>query len=536
MSSDAVSSASRQPAPDEEVVTELPQVVPIQSIYRPDGTLGVIESYRHSPFSYARFYFLTNLAEDSARGEHAHKTLRQVFVCLRGAVTIDIRTPSETRSFRLDAPDRALILPPGYWRHLHGFAEGTLVGVLASANYDETDYLRNWNDYTAWHAARRRKTVPYLDLARYAPLVGHRMADAMREVVVSGQLIGGPQVQDFERAFAAYCGTEEAIGVGNGLQALTLALRAYGIGPGDEVILPANTFIATAFAVLEAGAVPVLVDVEEATGLISVAATRTAITEKTAAIIPVHLYGHPADMDALVELVRNRQIMLLEDACQAHGARYKGRRCGALGDAAAFSFYPTKNLGALGDAGAVTTGDRRLAERIRLAGNYGSQQKYEHVTFGTNSRLDPLQAAALKVKLPHLDGWNARRADHATRYLAGLAGLYGLALPHVHAWAEPVWHVFPVRVAGGRRDALIAHLTAQGIGTNIHYPKPIHLQDCFRKRGWKHGNFPVSERLAQQLVSLPLDPTHTADEIDRVIVAVREFFPAQAPVSAEIVL
>lgn len=517
---------------------EVPDVVPIQMIPGKTGTLGIVESRTHGRFSYERFYFLTGLSTGSERGAHAHKHLRQILICLRGAVTVELKTPRSTQTFRLASFDEALVLPPGYWRNLTDFSPDALIGVLASAAYDEDDYIRDWAAFADWDRRRHTTAVPYLDLARYAPMVGHAVASAMREAAMSGQLIGGREVAGFEQAFANYCTAAHAVGVGNGLQALTLALRAAGVGPGDEVILPANTFIATALAVVEAGATPVLVDVEAETGLISVDAVQRALTERTAAIIPVHLYGHPADMDRLAALTSCRPIFMLEDAAQAHGALYKGRRCGALGHAAAFSFYPTKNLGAMGDAGAVTTNDPALAARIRLAGNYGSDVKYEHAVIGTNSRLDPVQAAALRVKLPCLDRWNATRAAYAQTYLRALSGLPGLMLPVVHEWASPVWHVFAVRITGGRRPQFLEHMRQCGIGTNIHYPRPIHLQECFKHLGLRRGSFPVSEMLADQLVSLPLDPTHRPAEIRRVIDAVQAFFakapaPAPAPAPAE---
>jgi dTDP-4-amino-4,6-dideoxygalactose transaminase len=344
------------------------------------------------------------------------------------------------------------------------------------------------------------------------------MVDAVGAVVASGRLIGGPELRRFEASFATYCNTGFAVGTGNGLQALTLTLRAAGIGSGDEVILPANSFIATALAVIEAGASPILVDVELETGLISPAAVAEAVTGRTRAIIAVHLYGHPAD------------IFLLEDSCQAHGARYKGRRCGSLGDAAAFSFYPTKNLGGLGDGGAVTTADTGLADRVRLLGNYGAEAKHHHIELGTNSRLDPVQATALSVKLPYLDSWNAIRAAHAAIYLELLRDIDGLDLPVVHPWAEPVWHVFAVRVRAASRAAFVRALAEQGIETSLHYPTPIHLQQCFERFGWGPGCFPVAERLANELVSLPLDPTHTPEEIAHVAEAVRHYFiPRKVP-------
>ena len=301
-----------------------------------------------------------------------------------------------------------------------------------------------------------------------------------------------------------------------------LALRAWGVGPGDEVIVPAHTFAASALAVDEVGAEVVLVDVEPDTGLMDMSKLEPLISERTRVIMPVHLYGHPADMDGLIDAIDGRDIRVLEDACQAHGARHRGRRCGGLGDAAAFSFYPTKNLGALGDGGALTTPFPDTADEVRMIANYGSVEKYVHEVMGRNSRLDPVQAAVLAAKLEHLDAWNARRSELAMRYFAGLKDVRGIELPAVRSWAEPVWHVFAVRVPG-QRDELKAFLADQGVGSNIHYPTPVHLQPCYAGR-WRAGQFPVAEALGASLLSLPLDQTHTDREVDFVIDRVRAFF------------
>ena len=364
--------------------------------------------------------------------------------------------------------------------------------------------------------------MPYLDLGRTWKTIGPQIELAMRRVMASGQLIGGPEVANFEARFAGYCETDHMVGMGNGLDALVIALRAWGVGPGDEVIVPAHTFVATALAVEETGATTVLVDVEPDTGLMDMGKLAPLISARTRAIIPVHLYGHPADMDGLRAVIGGRDIKILEDACQAHGARYRGVRCGGLGDAAAFSFYPTKNLGALGDGGALATADAAMAEAARMIANYGSREKYRHEVLGRNSRLDPLQAAVLDLKLEHLEAWNARRSELALRYFAGLGDLGDVDLPAVRPWASPVWHVFPIRV-GAERDDLQAFLQARGVGTNIHYPTPVHLQPAYQGR-WTEGAFPVAESLARSLLSLPLDPTHTDREIDFVVAAVRAFF------------
>jgi len=497
-------------------------LVPIQIIDGPLGTLGVAEMSRHIGFVVRRLYFLTDLDTDGKRGMHAHKRLKQCLLCLRGHVTVDLEKNGVKTTHRLENFHQALQVPSGCWRELYDFSSDALVAVLASEEYDEADYIRDYDAFKAYDSRSQR--VPYIDLQRYSEEVGSDIHAAMARVVDSGIYIGGPEVGAFEQAFASYCGVGHAVGAANGLQALSLALQAAGIGPGDEVIIPANTFIATALAATALGAVPVPVDVDRETALIDYQAVEAAVTPRTKAIIPVHLYGHPVDMDPLRRLAEARGIFLLEDAAQAHGATYKGRLVGGLGHAAAFSFYPTKNLGALGDAGGVTTSDPNLAERIRLLGNYGSTVKYHHEALGTNSRLDPIQAAVLGVKLPRLDGWNQRRRALAALYLDRLSGLAGMTCPKVMKWAEPVWHVFSIQVHDGRRDALRAFLADRGVDTNIHYPIPVHLQTCLRELGYDRGAFPVAEALSDESLSLPLDATHSRAEIERVCDLIQDFF------------
>jgi len=501
----------------------LVQLVELQTIPMPNGILGVAEVSKHIGFPVHRAYYIRDVPTGESRGAHGHKALRQCFLCLRGSVSLAISKNGRTETVRLTRPSQAAVVSAGCWRDLSDFSEDSVVIVLASDEYDEADYIRKYDDFVRWDAGDDPVTsVAYLDLSRTAQALGAEMELAMRRVVRSGCLIGGPEVAAFEARFAAYCGAERMVGLGNGLDALVIALKAWGIGPGDEVIVPAHTFVATSLAVDEVGATQVLVDVEPDTGLMDVGKLGALITERTRAIVPVHLYGHPVDMDGLRTAIGGRDIRVLEDACQAHGARYRGRRCGGLGDAAAFSFYPTKNLGALGDGGALVTADAATAEAARMIANYGSREKYRHEVAGRNSRLDPLQAAVLSAKLDHLDAWNARRSQLALRYFLRLADVRGLELPAVRAWAEPVWHVFPIR-APGVRDELQAFLAEGGVGTNIHYPTPVHLQPCYAGR-WREGDFPVAEALGKSLLSLPLDPTHTDREIDFVIARVRAFF------------
>jgi dTDP-4-amino-4,6-dideoxygalactose transaminase len=341
---------------------------------------------------------------------------------------------------------------------------------------------------------------------------------AIGRVLDSGHYILGPEVEAFEVEWAAYCEAKHAIGLANGLDALHLALLAVNVGPGDEVIVPSNTFIATWLAVSQCGATPVPVEPLEATFNIDPARIEAAITPRTKVIVPVHLYGQPADLDPILAIARRHGLRVLEDAAQAHGARYKGRRIGAHGDAVAWSFYPGKNLGALGDGGAVTTSDPAIADRIRMLRNYGSKAKYVHEMRGHNSRLDPMQAAVLRVKLGVLDLWNARRDAAAQRYLAGLEGS-GLSLPHVPEWAEPVWHLFVVRHP--QRDTQIKRLTDASIGALIHYPVPPHLQGAYTHMKLSVGSLPLSERLAEEVVSLPIGPQLTLEAVDRVCAILR---------------
>jgi dTDP-4-amino-4,6-dideoxygalactose transaminase len=359
--------------------------------------------------------------------------------------------------------------------------------------------------------------VPFVDLgAQYATLRDEARA-AIDGVLERGDFILGRAVETFERSFAAYCDVEHAVGLDSGLSALELALRALDIGPGDEVITAANSFIASALPISTVGATPVLVDVDERSYNLDVALVETAITPRTRAIMPVHLYGQPADMDALLALAARHGLAVVEDACQAHGARYHGRRVGGLGHVAAFSFYPAKNLGAYGDGGALVTNDPAIAERARTFRNYGSSRKYHHEVRGSNRRLDTLHAAVLNVKLPRLDGWNEGRRRAAARYDALLADA-NVVVPARTDGIDHVYHLYVVRTAD--REGLQAHLTREGISTGIHYPVPIHLQPAYRDLPHRAGDFPVSERLAGEILSLPMYAELSEAQVERVADAI----------------
>ncbi len=365
--------------------------------------------------------------------------------------------------------------------------------------------------------------VPFFSLSESIEEIRPALDAAYARVLAGGNFIRGKEVAAFEDAFAKACGTAHAASTGNGQDALILILRALGIGPGDEVITPCHTFIATWLAISAVGALPVPVDVDPNSWTITASAIDDAISPATRGVIAVHIFGHPADMDPIMDLCRPRGISVIEDAAQAHGAKYKGRPVGSLGDAAGFSFYPVKNLGAFGDGGAVTTDDGEVAARVSMLGNYGSAEKDVFAERGTNSRLDELQAAFLRVKLDHLAAWNAARGRIAARYLEELASL-PLGLPAVQHWAEPVWHLFVTRHP--RRDDLAAFLGERGIGTQVHYPIPPHLQDAYGDMSVDRGRLVNSEAIAREGLSLPVWPHMTEAMVDQVIAAIGDFFAA----------
>jgi dTDP-4-amino-4,6-dideoxygalactose transaminase len=358
--------------------------------------------------------------------------------------------------------------------------------------------------------------VPFVDLKAHHDAHRAALESAVLEVGRRGDFIQGAALEAFESEFASFIGTRHAIGVGTGLAAIELALRAHGIGRGDEVITAANTFIATVLAILAVDATPKLVDMDPATYAIDPSAIAAAVTPRTKAIVPVHLYGQPVDMDAVLASARRHNLAVIEDAAQAHGARYKGRRAGALGDSAAFSFYPSKNLGAWGDGGMIVTNDDRVAAKLRLLRNYGQRVKYYHTAAGTNSRLDTLQAAVLGVKLPHLDAWNAARRRHADAYRVRLGA--HVTTPAARPDAEHIFHLYVIET--DRRAALQQTLSAADVQTGIHYPVPIHLQEACASLGYRAGDFPATEAAADRILSLPMYPELTDAQIDYVSDAV----------------
>jgi dTDP-4-amino-4,6-dideoxygalactose transaminase len=364
--------------------------------------------------------------------------------------------------------------------------------------------------------------IPILDLKPANDELRQELDEAYHRVLASGHFLFGQELEAFEREYAASVGTIHCIGVANGLEALQLVLMAWGVGPGDEVIVPSHGYIATWLAASHAGATVVPCEPDPQTYNLDPSRLSELITTRTKVILPIHLYGQCADMDAINAVARPRGIKVLEDGAQSHGATQRGRQSGNLGDAAGISFYPSKNLGALADAGAVLTNDPALADKVRHLRNYGSKVRYHNEYLGLNSRLSELQAAFLRVKLARLPEWNSRRSALARRYAEKLNGVSDLTLPSVPTWADPVWHLYVVRTP--RRDALRDFLESRGIGTQIHYPIPPHLSEAYRHLGWSAGRFPLADKFAKEVLSLPIGPHLTAAEVDEVCTAAREFF------------
>lgn len=362
--------------------------------------------------------------------------------------------------------------------------------------------------------------VPFVSFRPMERELDQELRAAFDRVYTRSWYIEGVEDEAFEKAFAAYCNVGGCVGVGNGLDALMLALKALGIAEGDEVIVPSNTYIATALAVTYVGATPVFVEPDIRTYNIDPTKIEAAITERTKAIMPVHLYGQPCDMDPIMAVAKKYGLRIVEDCAQAHGATYKGQKIGSFGDAAGFSFYPGKNLGALGDAGATVSNDAALVEKVRALGNYGSDYKYHHIYKGNNSRLDELQAAFLAAKLPHLDRMNENRRATAQKYLTGIQNP-AVVLPYVPENVCPVWHIFAIRC--NRRAELEKHLNENGIGTNKHYPIPMHLQDCYKDLGFHKGDFPIAEEISETELSIPMYYGMTDAEVQYVIETVNCF-------------
>jgi len=363
--------------------------------------------------------------------------------------------------------------------------------------------------------------IPFLDLKVQYRQIEAELKPVLENIMANGAFIGGPQVEAFEKEFAAFCGGGYCVGLNSGTDALRFALMAAGVGSGDEVITVPHTFIATTEAISQTGANPVFVDIDRVTCCIDVNQIEGRITSKTRAIVPVHLYGQPADMDPILEIARKYNLAIIEDACQAHGALYKGRPAGSMGTAGCFSFYPGKNLGAFGDAGAVVTGDDKLAQTIRMLREHGQSRKYYHDMEGYTGRLDAIQAAVLRPKLKRLADWNRARRDNAALYTKLLSDIPGVTVVKEADFAQSVYHLYVILVDD--RDGLQAFLAEKGVGTGLHYPLPLHLQKAYSPMGFKKGDFPVSERTAEHLLSLPMYPELTTEQIEYVASCINEY-------------
>ncbi len=369
--------------------------------------------------------------------------------------------------------------------------------------------------------------VPFLDLKVQYRQIEAELKPVLEDIMAAGAFIGGPPVADFEKEFAAFCGVKHCVGLSSGTDALRLALMAAGVGSGDEVITVPHTFIATTEAITQAGASPVFVDIDPATGCIDVRQIPSRITSRARAIVPVHLYGQTADMDPILEIARKHGLVVVEDACQAHGATYKGRPAGSMGLAGCFSFYPGKNLGAFGDAGAVVTDDEKLAQTIRMLREHGQSRKYVHDMEGYTGRLDAIQAAVLRLKLKRLAAWNRDRRANAARYTKLLSDVPGVTAIKEADFAQSVYHLYVILVDD--RDGLQAFLTEQGVGTGLHYPLPLHLQKAYAAMGFKKGDFPASERTADRLISLPMYAELTHEQIEHVVTCIKKYFNDSRP-------
>ncbi len=363
--------------------------------------------------------------------------------------------------------------------------------------------------------------VPFLDLKTQYETIKEEIHNSIIKVCESSAFAGGPFVEEFEKSFAAFCKTKHAIGVGNGTDAIWAVLIALGIGQGDEVITAANTFIATAEAITFCGAKPVFVDVEEKSYNINPGLIEPAITARTKAIIPVHLYGQTCDMDAILSIAKKHNLYVIEDACQAHGAEYKGRMAGSMGAAGCFSFYPGKNLGAYGEGGAIVTNNSELDSKLRMFRDHGQDKKYYHSIVGWNARMDGIQGAVLSVKLRHLEEWNSARRRNASLYTKLLKETKSISIPYEAEWAKHVYHIYAVR--NRKRDELIKHLAGKGISCGIHYPVPLHLQKAYEHLGYRKGEFPVTEKCASEQVSLPMFAELTSEQIETVCMEIKSF-------------
>lgn len=500
-------------------ICELPK------INDPRGNLTFIEQSEAFPFPIQRVFYLYDVPKGGSRAGHALKTCHQMLVAISGSFEVVVRDGLGERRVRLDSAARGYHIPPMIWREVEQFSDSAVCLVLASEEYSEAGYVREWPDYQTYRHKENQAELPIVrswnSEASYEKCRVELDA-AYRRFMTSNQLVLGNEVMYFEKEYSAYCEAQYCVGLGHGLDALVLALKVLDIGPGDEVIVPANTYIASWLAVSQIGASIVPVEPDANTFNMDVSLIEAAITSRTKAILAVNLYGLPCDYDGISAICRLHGLRFLVDNAQGHGAKFREKRVGGLADIECHSFYPTKNLGAYGEAGAITTNQPEWADRVRVLRNYGSRNRYENEVCGYNSRLDELQAAFLRVKLRKLDGWNDLRRKLAAFYQKELETIPELKIPRIIPELEPVWHQFVIRHP--KRDDLQKHLTKHGIETIIHYPIPPHRSQAYEDLKYNEGTFPLTEQLARESLSLPMGPHITLASAARVVDAVRSFF------------
>lgn len=502
----------------------IPRVVELSSYAVKNGVINVAEFGSELPFVAKRNYLITAKDASIKGGEHAHKDLDQFFMCVKGSFNIKLSDGQQTFEFELSTISVGLFVPAGWWR-TYDLSEDGVVSVLASEVYDEHDYIHDFKELQKFH--QKQKEIPFLDLRSVNRQYETDFLDSLSKSIHTSSFVDGVKVERFERDFSEYCGTKYAVSCGNGYDALYLALLALGVGSGDEVIVPSNTFIATAFAVSRTGATPVFVDCTQTDYSLDVTQLNEVFSNKTVGVIPVHLFGIPANMDEINSFAVKKGLFVIEDAAQAHGAKYKSKRVGSLGDVGCFSFYPSKNLGALGDAGCITTNDPSVARKIRLLRNYGSEEKYIHETFGMNSRMDAIQAAFLSTKLKGLNVDNELRLKIASTYTQKLRDIKNMLVVNPRDNVTPSWHLYPIVLKSGNPTSMLDFLAKRGVQAGRHYPVPAHLSPVYN-----NGNLPsrrsndlsCSERYSSNCVSLPIDPHLSGSSIDDITDAVADYF------------
>lgn len=502
-----------------------PHLFNTNTMSTPSGNLSFLESINDLGFHIKRVYYLYNIQEGEERGHHAHKNLQQCLIALSGSFEIEIEKQGKKFTHILDNRSKALYIPAGCYRILRKFSKGSVCLVLASDFHDESDYIRDYSEFLEWEKSKNIvSSVPFAHLYKEYKFLQTKIDSAYDSVMKSQNFILGNKLKEFENKFAEFCGAKHAIGVASGLDALKLSLHALGVGKDDEVIIPSHTFVATALAVSSLGAKPIFADIDIGNYTIDVKSIESKISKHTKAIIVVHMHGLPCDMDKIMSIAKTHDLKVIEDCAQAHGAKYRNKVCGNIGDISAFSFYPTKNLGCYGDGGMITTNDSHIAEKIKIVRNYGSNERYNHMVVGENSRLDELQAAFLLEKLKYLEEFNSMRHKLAQRYLERLSSIKSIILPLSPESSTHVWHHFVIRVQNKSiRSELINHLSSNSISTVIHYPKAIHQQPIYNKE-YKDVDLKNTELFADTALSLPISHFHTLYEIDFVSSKIKEFF------------